>query len=209
MQETRNWDSIPSSGRYPVGGHGNPLQYSCLETPMDRWDWWATVHRVTKSWTLLKQFRMHTSLLIRHPIPPCPAGLRQRQKDEAGWPAGVRPLYRHSTCQVCTGPFPHQQGIFCHSCFSPHFLLTYHSPKSCFPTHRNSDGEGSFILLSAQKSWPYSQSYPSSTSTCVTESRLYELFLNFRFLTCKVGIMRICLKAFLHRKGEFKVPCLS
>ena len=92
MQETRNWDSIPSSGRPPVGGHGNPLQYSCLETPMDRWDWWATVHRVTKSWTRLKQFRMHTSLLIRHPTPPCPAGLRQRQKDEAGWPAGVHSI---------------------------------------------------------------------------------------------------------------------
>ena len=36
------------------GGHGNPLQYSCLENPMDRGNWWATVHRVAKSWTLLK-----------------------------------------------------------------------------------------------------------------------------------------------------------
>ena len=33
------------------GGHGNPLQYSCLENPMDRGNWWATVHRVIKSWT--------------------------------------------------------------------------------------------------------------------------------------------------------------
>jgi len=32
-------------------GNGNPLQYSCLENPMDRGAWWATVHRVTKSWT--------------------------------------------------------------------------------------------------------------------------------------------------------------
>ena len=37
------------------GGHGNPLQYSSLESPMDREAWQATVHRVTKSWTRLKQ----------------------------------------------------------------------------------------------------------------------------------------------------------
>ena len=36
-------------------GKGNPLQYSCLENPMDRGACWATVHRVTKSWTRLKQ----------------------------------------------------------------------------------------------------------------------------------------------------------
>ena len=46
--------SIPGLGRSPGDGHGNPLQYSCLENPMDREAWWATVHRVTKSWTRLK-----------------------------------------------------------------------------------------------------------------------------------------------------------
>ena len=46
--------SIPGSGRSPGGGHGNPLQYSCLENPMDRGAWWATVHNVLKSQTLLK-----------------------------------------------------------------------------------------------------------------------------------------------------------
>ena len=46
--------SIPGSGRSPGGGHGNPLQYSCLENPMDREAWWATLHGVTKSWTRLK-----------------------------------------------------------------------------------------------------------------------------------------------------------
>ena len=35
---------IPGSGRSPGEGNGNPLQYSCLENPMDRGDWWATVH---------------------------------------------------------------------------------------------------------------------------------------------------------------------
>ena len=40
---------IPGSGRYPGGGHGNPLQYSCLKGPMDRGVWRATVHIVTES----------------------------------------------------------------------------------------------------------------------------------------------------------------
>ena len=42
---------IPGSGRSPEGGHGNSLQYSCLENSMDRGDWWATGHGVAKSWT--------------------------------------------------------------------------------------------------------------------------------------------------------------
>ena len=42
---------IPGSGASPGGGHGNPLQYSCLENPMDRGSWQATVHRITKSQT--------------------------------------------------------------------------------------------------------------------------------------------------------------
>ena len=45
---------IPGSGRSPRGGHGNPLQYSCLENPIDRGDWWATVCRVTESQARLK-----------------------------------------------------------------------------------------------------------------------------------------------------------
>ena len=45
---------IPGLGRSSGGEHGNPLQYSCLENPMDRGAWWASVHRVTKSQTLLK-----------------------------------------------------------------------------------------------------------------------------------------------------------
>ena len=41
-------DLIPGLGRSPVGGQGNPLQYTCLENPMDRGAWWATVHGVAK-----------------------------------------------------------------------------------------------------------------------------------------------------------------
>ena len=40
-------------------GNGNPLQYSCLENPMDGGAWWASVHGVAQSWTQLKQFSMH------------------------------------------------------------------------------------------------------------------------------------------------------
>ena len=49
-EDIRDAGLIPGSGRFPGGEHGNPLQYSCLENPMDRGAWWAIVHRVTKSW---------------------------------------------------------------------------------------------------------------------------------------------------------------
>ena len=50
---------IPVSGRSPGGGNGSPLQYSCLEEPMDRGAWRATVHEVTKSRTRPKQLNTH------------------------------------------------------------------------------------------------------------------------------------------------------
>ena len=50
----REVGSIPRSGRSPGGGHSNPLQFSCLENPMDRGAWWAMVHRFIKRWTQLK-----------------------------------------------------------------------------------------------------------------------------------------------------------
>ena len=52
--DTGDMDSIPGSGRSPGGEYGSPLWYSCLENPMDRGDWWATVHGVTNSWARLK-----------------------------------------------------------------------------------------------------------------------------------------------------------
>ena len=48
--DVRDMGLIPGSGRSPGEGHGNPLEYSCLENPTDRRGWWATVHGVTKSW---------------------------------------------------------------------------------------------------------------------------------------------------------------
>ena len=50
---------IPGSGRSPGGGHGNPLQYSCLENPMDRGAWRAAVHGVAESQTRLKRLSTH------------------------------------------------------------------------------------------------------------------------------------------------------
>ena len=47
--------SVPGSGRSPGGGHSNPLKYSCLENPMDRGAWWATVRSITKIQTWLKR----------------------------------------------------------------------------------------------------------------------------------------------------------
>ena len=54
-------DSIPGLGRSPGKGHGNPLQYSCLENPIDRGAWWTTVHGVTNSWAdwVTKQSTAH------------------------------------------------------------------------------------------------------------------------------------------------------
>ena len=53
---TRDTGSISGSGGSPGGGNGNPLQYSCLENPMDRGAWWATVHGVPKSQTRLSNW---------------------------------------------------------------------------------------------------------------------------------------------------------
>ena len=52
--DIREVGSIPGSGRSPGGGNGNPLQYFCLENPMDRGAWWATVLGVAKTQTWLK-----------------------------------------------------------------------------------------------------------------------------------------------------------
>ena len=47
--DVRDLGWIPGLGRSPGGGHGNPLQYSCLENPVDRGAGWVTVHRVSQS----------------------------------------------------------------------------------------------------------------------------------------------------------------
>ena len=67
-EDTRGMSFIPWLGRYPGKGNGNPLQYSCLENPMNRGVWQGTVHGVTKSrtplsdWTTKKCFVVHLLL---------------------------------------------------------------------------------------------------------------------------------------------------
>ena len=60
--DIRDTGLILGSGRSPEGRHGNPLQYSCLENPMDRGAWQATVHSVAKSRTQLKRLSMHACM---------------------------------------------------------------------------------------------------------------------------------------------------
>ena len=59
--DIRDMNSIPGLGRPPGGGHGNPLQYSCLGNPRDRGAWWAAVCGVTQSRTRLKQLSSNSS----------------------------------------------------------------------------------------------------------------------------------------------------
>ena len=61
--DIRDSGSIPGSGGSPGGGHGNPFQYSCLENPMSRGAWWATVHEVSKSQMQL-EVTEHTHIIF-------------------------------------------------------------------------------------------------------------------------------------------------
>ena len=63
-EDIRDMGSIPGLRGTPGGEHSNPLQYSCLENPMERGAWRATVHGVTKSWTRLKRLSMSASSSI-------------------------------------------------------------------------------------------------------------------------------------------------
>ena len=58
--------SIPGSGRSPREGNGNPLQYSCLENPMDRGAWQATIYSITKNQTQLSDKHFHFRFTLQH-----------------------------------------------------------------------------------------------------------------------------------------------
>ena len=62
--KARDLGSVPGLGRSPGGGHIIQAQYSCLENPMNRGAWRATVHSVAKSQTQLKQLSMHTNKIV-------------------------------------------------------------------------------------------------------------------------------------------------
>ena len=95
----RDSGSIPASARFPGGGHGNPLQDSCLENPMDRGVWLAIVFRVKQSWIWLKQLSTHTRTSGEGSGNPpqysCPGSPRDRQ----AWRATVHGVAKNRTRQ--------------------------------------------------------------------------------------------------------------
>ena len=82
---------IPGLGRPPGGGHGNPLQYSCLENAMDRGAWQATVHGGHKSWTRLSHWAWATlpSQVTKLSPPTCVSEPQAWSPQVRAWP---RPL---------------------------------------------------------------------------------------------------------------------
>ena len=76
-EDAGNTSLIPGFGRSPGGGYGNPLQYSCLENPMDRGAWWATVHgfvesdmtkqlSIRKYWSLETRSGLEINICVTH-----------------------------------------------------------------------------------------------------------------------------------------------
>ena len=105
---------IPGSGRSPGEGKGNPLQYSCLENPMNGEAWWATVHGVAKSWTRLSDspftFRCYTwywetivnknirSLLSENSHPNRRQAINTKVRDFPGGPVVKTLLFQCKGC---------------------------------------------------------------------------------------------------------------
>ena len=82
-------DSVPGLGRLPGEGNGNPLQYSCLENPMDTGVWWATVYGVAKSRTRLSSFTFTFSPNYKFPKDSC----LENPMDGGVWWATVYGVY--------------------------------------------------------------------------------------------------------------------
>ena len=78
--DRRDAGLIPGLGITPGGGHGNPLPYSCLENPMDRGAWQATVHRVAQSQTRLKRLSTHICQCRRRGLGPWLRNIPWRRK---------------------------------------------------------------------------------------------------------------------------------
>ena len=71
-RDIRDMGLIPESGKSSRVGHGHPLHYSCLENSMDTEAWWATVHRIKKGQTQLKQLSIHAHKHTRRDLPGGP-----------------------------------------------------------------------------------------------------------------------------------------
>ena len=93
-EDIRDPGSIPGSERSPGWGCGNPLQYSCLENPVDRRAWRATIPRVTQSHTRLKQLSTHTHMDLNL------NKLQETVEDRGAWSATVHGITKSWTQQV-------------------------------------------------------------------------------------------------------------
>ena len=135
LGDLREAGLIPGWGRSPGGGHSNPLQYSCLENPMDRGASRATAHRAAKSWTQLKRLSAHGPGI--QPQNVCPALPRKCSQAKSWvltgwWPCPVFPCHPFSPLQTSLlriGSMNFTGTISCSSSSvlvtSPHHLLLY------------------------------------------------------------------------------------
>ena len=99
--DIRDAGSIPLLGRSPGGGHSNALQYSCLENPMDRGGWWATVRVVTESRTRLRDYGSDSQVALVVKNLPANAG---DIRDAGSIPGlGRSPGGGHSNPLQCSG----------------------------------------------------------------------------------------------------------
>ena len=101
--DVRDPASVPGSGRSPGGRHGDPLQYSCLENPVDRGAWRAAAHRVTKSWTRLSSTRQHWGVTedLRHFLLTCLPSPSQKHEKSLFW--SIMPSASHHEQRILPG----------------------------------------------------------------------------------------------------------
>ena len=78
-------------------GNGNPLQYSCLENPVDRATWWDVVHRVAQSWKQLKQLSMH-ACTGKGNSNPLQCSCLENPRDRGAWWAVIYGVAQSQTC---------------------------------------------------------------------------------------------------------------
>ena len=119
--DIRDLHSISGWGRSPGGGHGNPLQYSCLENPTDRGVCWATVHKVARSQTRFSDFaHMHASITVlisKHSI-------QQNRLLQLYYVVLPQPIENFHTSQPVF-PYPPQRCFFILICLYFTHLGTY------------------------------------------------------------------------------------
>ena len=120
-RDLRDPGSIPELGKSPGGGHSNPLQYPCLENPMDRGAWTVTIHRVTQSQTWLKQLSTARPWNWQNYTPPrtslvaqtvkCLPTMQETRVRSLGWEYALeKEMATHSSTLVWKIPWTEEPG---------------------------------------------------------------------------------------------------